>query len=135
MLDAVVARGGQAWVAGEADSPNTGGRPMIAHWAKGKWTFAHLPFSAGSNWTNLYGLALADGAVWADGTFVDPKTDNNDVLVLHSDGSGNFWTVNNAPDPGSGTNIPGALTTIGGHLWLAGIYDDGGSRLPLIEHR
>ncbi|HET7016267.1 MAG TPA: hypothetical protein VFI65_20260 [Streptosporangiaceae bacterium] len=24
---------------------------------------------------------------------------------------------------------------IGGHLWLAGSYDDGGSELPLVEHR
>jgi hypothetical protein len=31
--------------------------------------------------------------------------------------------------------MPGGITTIGGHLWAAGIYDDGGSEMPLIEHR
>src|SRR5262249_42094290 len=83
LLDPVVAKGSRVWVAGEADSPS-GGRPLIAHFAKGRWTLAHLPAAAGSNWTNLYGLAFADGEAWAAGTFVDPKTDNNDVLVLHS---------------------------------------------------
>jgi hypothetical protein len=24
---------------------------------------------------------------------------------------------------------------VGGQLWVAGVYDTGGSRLPLIEHR
>ena len=38
-----------------------------------------------------------------------------------------------APDPGSGSNIPGGLTQIGGQCWMAGTYDDGGSNLPLIE--
>jgi hypothetical protein len=43
-----------------------------------------------------------------------------------------------APSPGQfGSHLYaiGAITTIAGHLWLAGTYDDGGSRLPLIEQR
>jgi hypothetical protein len=39
------------------------------------------------------------------------------------------------PEPGSGSNILGGVTTIDGRAWAAGIYDDGGSLLPLIEHR
>ncbi|HJY61305.1 MAG TPA: hypothetical protein VJ418_33400 [Streptosporangiaceae bacterium] len=31
------------------------------------------------------------------------------------------------PEPGSGSNILGGVTTIGGHPWAAGVYDDGGS--------
>ncbi len=132
LFDAIVATAGQVWVAGEADSPAGGGRPLIEHWAAGKWTVIHLPASVGSVWTNLYGLALSGGSVWAVGTYVDTKTDNNNGLVLR--GADGKWSVVRAPDPGSGSNIPGGITSIGGQLWLAGIYDDGGSELPLIEH-
>lgn len=133
LFDAVTATPGQAWVAGEADSPAGGGRPLIEHYAAGVWSIAHLPVSAGSDWTNLYGLARAGGSVWAAGTYVDPRTDSNNALVLRY--SGGTWSVDNAPDPGSGSNIPGGVTAVGGQLWLAGVYDNGGSRLPLVEHR
>ena len=69
----------------------------------------------------------------AVGTFVDPTTDNNETLILR--GTGDHWTVDQGPNPGSGSNILGGLTAIGGHLWAAGTFDDGGSRLPLVEHR
>ena len=132
LFDAVTATGGPVWVAGEADSPAHGGRPLIEHLASGKWSIAHLPASAGSDWTNLYGLAKADGSVWAVGTYVDPASDNDNALVLR--GTGGTWSVLAAPDPGSGSNIPGGITATGGQLWLAGIYDDGGGELPLVEH-
>jgi hypothetical protein len=45
------------------------------------------------------------------------------------------WHIATVAAPGSGSNLPGGITTIGGHLWLAGIFDNGGSRLPLIETR
>jgi hypothetical protein len=133
MLDAVTANHGQVWAAGEADSPASGGRPIIVHRRGHHWQTAHLPSSAGTNWTNLYGIAKARGSVWASGTFVDPKTDNNDILILR--GTGNHWTVDPGPNPGSGSNILGGLTAIDGQLWTAGIFDDGGSNLPLVEHR
>jgi len=133
MLDAVTVAQGHVWTAGEADSPATGGRPIIERLQGGHGQVVHLPSSAGNNWTNLYGIAAADGSVWAVGTFVDKKTDNNDILILR--GTGNHWTVDPGPNPGSGSNIFGGLTAIGGHLWGAGTFDDGGSRLPLIEHR
>jgi hypothetical protein len=53
------------------------------------WTVAGLSANAGSDWTGLYGLARAGGSVWADGTYVDPKSDNNNVLVLRE----NKWHV------------------------------------------
>jgi hypothetical protein len=85
------------------------------------------------NWSNLYGVAIAGGSVWAAGTYIDPVTDNNDALVLReADGS---WVIAGAPNPGSGSNLPGGLTVINGQLWLAGVYDNGDSRLPLIASR
>ena len=104
-----------------------------AHPGRAHGQTARLPASAGSNWTNLYGIAAAGGSVWATGTFVDPKTDNNDTLILR--GAGNHWTVDPGPNPGSGSNILGGLTAVDGQLWAAGIFDNGGSELPLVEHR
>ena len=75
---------------------------------------------------------MAGGTAWAVGTYVDPKTDNNTLIL---DGNGTDWTVAASPEPGSGSNILGGVTAIDGQLWAAGIYDDGGSRLPLLEHR
>jgi hypothetical protein len=121
------------WVAGEADSPLGGGRPLIQTYADGIWSTAGLPASAGSIWTNLWGITVAANTVWAVGTYLDPQTDNKNTLILS--GTGGVWTVDSGPDPGSGSNILGGVTAIGGHLWAAGIYDDGGSEMPLIEHR
>jgi Phosphoesterase family len=133
MLDAIaVTASDQVYVAGEADSP-AGGRPLIETYQGGTWQIAGLPASAGSIWTNLWGITVAGSTVWAVGTYVDPKTDNNNTLILS--GTDGVWTVNAGPEPASGSNILGGVTTIGGRVWAAGIYDDGGSRLPLVEHR
>jgi len=64
---------------------------------------------------------------------VDPKSDSNNTLILS--GTDGAWTVDAGPEPGSGSNILGGVTTIAGRPWAAGIYDDGGSELPLVEHR
>lgn len=121
------------WVAGEADNPTTGGRPLIEGYHNGAWSTADLPASAGSIWTNLWGITVASGTVWAVGTYVDPQTDNNNTLILA--GHDGVWTADTGPDPGSGSNILGGVTTIAGHAWAAGVYDDGGSEIPLVEHR
>jgi hypothetical protein len=71
--------------------------------------------------------------VWVVGSFVDPTTDNNDPLILH--GVGNSWSTDAGPAPGSGSNILGGVTaTATGDLWAAGVFDNGGSELPFIEH-
>jgi hypothetical protein len=134
LLDAVKVNDGQVWVAGESDSPDGGGQPLVESYAGGRWTVQDLPaVPAHSNWANLYGIAVADGAVWVAGTYVDPATDNNNAFVLRD--AGGKWTVDNGPNPGSGSNIPGGITAVNGELWLAGTYDTGGSRLPLVARR
>jgi hypothetical protein len=90
----------------------------------------------GSNWANLYGVAVAGGSTWAVGTYVDPATDNNNVLVLRD--TGHHWALDNAPNVGGAgaSNIPGGITAIDGQLWMAGMYSTATSNeLPLIEHR
>jgi hypothetical protein len=137
LLDGVTAASdGQVWAVGEADSPSGGGQPLIEHFAPGAgWQVQDLPaVPGGANWANLYGVATDGTTAWVVGTYVDPVTDNNNALVLSSV-NGGAWTIAGAPDPGSGSNIVGGITQINGQFWMAGTYDSGGSRLPLIEHR
>jgi Phosphoesterase family len=136
LLDGVTATSdGQVWTVGEADSPAGGGQPLIEHYAPGQgWQVQTLPTVPDqANWSNLYGIATDGTTAYAVGTYVDPATDNNNALVLSSV-NGGPWTIVGAPGPGSGSNIPGGITQIDGQFWLAGIYDNGGSELPLIEH-
>jgi hypothetical protein len=138
-LDAVTATpdGSQVWVAGETDTPDGGGQPLIGHWtAGGGWTTQSLPaVPDGANWSNLYGLAVDGGSVYAVGTFVNPTTDNNEVLLLQGDSSGS-WSIVGAPNPSGagGSDIPGGIANIDGQLWMAGTYTTASSNnLPLIE--
>jgi len=131
MLTGVTATDSQVWVTGEADSPEGGGEPLVEGYQHGTWTTAQLPATPdGANWTNMWGITVKDGTVWAVGTYVDPATDNNNSLVLQ--GTNGMWTINNAPNPGSGSNILGGITNVDGQLWAAGVYDNGGSEIPLI---
>jgi hypothetical protein len=134
MLDGITADASHVWVAGEADSPEGGGQPLVEGYQNGKWTIANLPaVPDGANWTNLWGITQAAGSVWAVGSYVDPATDNNNTLVLQ--GTNGTWTTNPAPNPGNGSNILGGITNVAGGLWAAGVYDDGGSEIPLIMQR
>ena len=138
LLQGVTAtRAGQVWVAGEADSPEGGGRPLVEHFAGGRWSVQKLPaVPSGANWSYLQGIATGQGSVWAVGTYIDPATDNNNLLVLR--GTGGKWTINDAPAPGgsAGSHILGGITAVAGHLWMAGTYTTAtSSRLPYIAHR
>lgn len=126
---------GQVWAVGEADTPAGGGQPLIEHYVPGQgWQVQQLPaIPDKGNWANLYGIATVGATAYAVGTYVDPATDDNNVLLLSSTGGGP-WTIVGAPQPGSSSNLPGGITEIGGQLWLAGLYQSGGSRRPLIEH-
>jgi len=134
MLDGITASSSQVWVAGEADSPEGGGQPFVAGYQNGAWTIPTLPaVPDGTDWTNLWGIQQAGGSVWSVGTYVDPATDNNNTLVLQ--GTNGTWTVNPAPNPGSGSNILGGITSVDGQLWAAGVYDTGGPEIPLIMNQ
>ena len=99
------------------------------------WSVPHLPkVPAHANWSNLYGVALDGSSVYAVGTFVNPSTDNNQVLLLK--GTGGTWSIVGAPNAGGsgGGDIPGGITNVDGHLWIAGTYTTATSNnLPLIE--
>jgi len=139
LLDGVTATpdGHQVWVDGESDSPAGGGQPLVEHWVSGSgWNIPHLPaVPDGANWSNLYGVAVDGSSVYAVGTFVNPATDNNEVLLLQ--GTGGTWSIVGAPNAGGagGGDIPGGITNIHGQLWMAGTYTTATSNnLPLIEH-
>jgi hypothetical protein len=118
---------------GQIDSPAGGGRPLVEVYDGTSWKIANLPTSAGSIWTSLWGVAATPHGAWTVGTYVDPTTDNNNPLLIH-DVNG-VWTVDLGPSPGSGSNILGGVAaTTGGEMWAAGVFDNGGSRLPYIEN-
>jgi hypothetical protein len=132
MLNAVAAQGQDVYAVGQIDSPAGGGRPLVEVYDGTSWKIANLPASAGSIWTSLWGVAATPDGAWAVGTYVDPTTDNNKPLLIH-DVEG-VWTVDVGPSPGSGSNILGGVAaTSGGEMWAAGVFDNGGSRLPYIE--
>lgn len=132
MLTGVAVSGGQVWTVGEADSPQiSGGQPLVEHFANGAWSIPTLPIPKNQNWTNLWGVAVQSKTVWAVGTYVDDTSDNNNSLIYK--GVGNTWTIDPAPNPGSGSNILGGVTVVANHAWAGGMYDDGGSELPYIE--
>ena len=133
MLNAVAAQGQDVYAVGQVDSPAGGGRPLVEVYDGTSWRIAQLPASAGSIWTSLFGVAATPDGVWADGTYVDPTTDNNNPLLIHEvDG---VWTVDLGPSPGSGSNILGGIAaTTGGEMWADGVFDNGGSELPFVEN-
>jgi hypothetical protein len=130
LLDSATSGGDGLFAVGETDDAHQGGRPLIEQLVNGSWTDAALP-PAGSNWTNLYGVTESQAGTWAVGTFVDPASGNNQTLLLRRNGQG--WSVVSGPNPGSGSNILGGIALAGETLWSVGTYEDGGSRLTLIE--
>jgi hypothetical protein len=131
MLNSVPAQGGQVWAVGQLDSAAAGGRPLVYHFDGSTWQIVSLPSSVGSSWTSLWGVTAAGGDVWAVGTDLDLKTDNDLPLLL--DDHGGQWKVDRGPVPGSGSNILGGVTAIGATAYAVGVYDNGGSALPFIE--
>jgi hypothetical protein len=132
MLTGVAVSGGQVWTVGEADSPDiSGGQPLIEHQQAGVWTVPSIPLPSNQNWTNLWGVTVDNQTVYAVGTYVDNTTDNNNSLIYK--GVGNTWTIDQGPNPGTGSNILGGVTTVGGHAWAAGMYDNGNQEIPFIE--
>src|SRR5258708_13476276 len=98
MRDGIAATASQVWVAGEADSPEGGGQPLVEGYQNGTWKDAALPtVPDGANWTNLWGITTAGGSVLAVGTPVDPATDNNNALVLN--GTAGSSATYPAPNP------------------------------------
>ncbi len=129
-LDAVAANGRGLWAVGQTDDAALGGRALVEQCAAGVWRSSLL--SVGSDFTNLNGVALADGRPRAVGTFYDAAIDRQQTLVVHLIGSG--WVIVAAPTPGTGDAVLGGLTASRGQLWTGGYYKDATGREPLIEH-
>ena len=130
-LYSVAAGPAGVFAVGESDNDVTGAHPLVEQFKGGSWSVVGLP-PAGSIWTNLWGVTVAGDEVWAVGTFLDPVTGNQDSLVLR--GQGSTWTVSNAPNPGSGSNVLGGVAAVGNQVWAAGFDDQGGSNLTLLMH-
>lgn len=130
MLDGVTVSGGRVFAVGEADSPRGGGQPLVVTGTGRHFRAASLP-ADGSDWSNLWSVTAAGGTVYAAGNYVDTKTDNT-VVLLYKLRNGN-WTLVAPPSLGVGGNIAGGINAVGGHVWMAGTYDAGNGRRPLLE--
>jgi hypothetical protein len=131
MLDGVTVVGGHVYAVGEADTPRDGGQPLVLTGNGNHWTRAALP-ADGSDWSSLWAVTAAAGAVYAAGNDVNLKSDNTEVLLyrLH----GGTWSLVRAPSVGGGGNIAGGLAPAGDHVWMAGTFSTASSsNLPLLE--
>jgi hypothetical protein len=60
---------------------------------------------------------------------------NGNFQALIEQWNGMSWSIFPTSDPGSGSKILGAVTTVSANdVWAVGTYDNGGSSLTLIEH-
>ncbi|HEX6537694.1 MAG TPA: alkaline phosphatase family protein [Candidatus Dormibacteraeota bacterium] len=134
MLFSVTSGGGQVFAAGQSEGSQNGAAPFVEDLTTGGASVETLP-EVPSKWSELWGIAADTDHVWAVGTFVDPVTDANNVIVMRRDGA-NGWHLVGAPDPGAadgGSQILGGIASAAGLTIAGGSYDTGGSRLPLIE--
>jgi hypothetical protein len=88
----------------------------------------------GAPFTNLTGVAVTDaGKVWAVGTYFDAASGNQHTLVARHHDRG--WRQVDAPSPGTGDAVLGAVSASGDEAWASDFAKTGG-RDPLIEfHR
>jgi hypothetical protein len=131
VLDSVAVRDGEVWAVGQTDDATHQARPLVEHFGDGAWT-ATVPAGVGGAFTNLTGVTIAGGRAWAVGTFFDTAAGLQRTLVARYDGSG--WHSVGAPNPGSGDNVLGAITSIGLNVWAVGYDKDVNGRDPLIEY-
>ncbi|HKF78935.1 MAG TPA: alkaline phosphatase family protein [Candidatus Dormibacteraeota bacterium] len=133
MLFSVAAGDGGVFAAGETDDAVAGARPLLERFRDGAWTDVAIPSSAGSVFTSLWSVTVADGTVWAVGTFEDVASGNNEPLILQG-GDGGFHVVDGPnPSGGAGSDILGGVAAAGDTVWAVGLYDTGGNRLTLAQ--
>ena len=130
LLDAVAVGRNGVWAVGKTIDAVAGDRPVVEQLRDGAWQTVRVP-APGGVFNDLLGVTVAGGGVWAVGTFLDTTSGSQQTVTLH--GTDHRWTLFRAPNPGSGDHILGGVTAVGETLWAVGSYDDGGSRLSLIE--
>jgi hypothetical protein len=130
-LVAVAADGDAVYAVGKTEDPVSGARPLVERFANGHWSLESVPATAGSLFSDLWGVTVTNNNVWAVGAFVDPTTDASQTLILRRQGNG-IWHVVNGPNPGPGDNILGGIVNTGDTMWAVGTDSDG-AREPLIE--
>ncbi|MEZ0067069.1 hypothetical protein ABIA32_003082 [Streptacidiphilus sp. MAP12-20] len=127
-----VAGNGQVWAVGQSDDARHAARPLALHLADGRWT-ASLVTGLGSGFTNVTGVAVANGTPWLVGSWYNAATGNQaPVVASYAHGA---WQAAGAPDPGVGDTVLGGISAVDGQLWAVGIAHSDAGRFPLVEHR
>ncbi|HEV7900221.1 MAG TPA: alkaline phosphatase family protein [Planosporangium sp.] len=131
VLTGVAVRNGEVWAVGQTDDAAHQGHPLVEHLRNGAWS-ATTPSGIGSAFTNLTGVTVADRTVWTAGTSFDSATGLQKALIARYDEAG--WHTVDAPNPGAGDNVFGAIAATGDDVWAVGYDKTGSGRDPLIEH-
>ena len=85
----------------------------------------------GTGFSDVTGVAIAGGTVWAVGSAYDAASGNQLTLVARHTGAG--WQQVAAPNPGTGDKVLGGISAAGGTAWAVGYFKTDTGRSPLIE--
>jgi hypothetical protein len=130
LLQGVAVHGSEVWAVGQSDDAAHQARPLVEHLRNGTWT-AQQPAGLGSGFSDVTGVAIDNGTVWAVGSALDPVSGNQLTLVARNSGSG--WQQLAAPNPGTGDKVLGGVSAADGAAWAVGYYKTDIGRSPLIE--
>jgi hypothetical protein len=123
---------GALTIVGDRGSDTAPFTTLAASGAPASLSLASTPNATGEN--NLYATATAaDGTVYAVGWSVDPSAGVYLSEVLHQ--SGGTWTLDAAPDPGTGANgFAGVAAVPGGGVWAVGVTSAKANNSTLIAY-
>ena len=133
MLFSVAAGEAGIWAVGQTDDAVAGSRPLVERLRNGRGTDVDVPASAGSIFTSLWSVTVADDAVWAVGSFEDLASETDFPLLLRA-GEGGAKVVDGPnPSGGADSDILAAVTTAGDTVWAVGLFRTGGPRMTLTQ--
>jgi len=128
-VDAVSAT--DVWVVGDRRAGIIGYETLVARWNGSTWTRESTPNGNPGGFNNLYGVAAADGNVWAVGTYVDPNSSTNrrKLILQRANGS---WRVATAPIVAAYEQLSAVDATGRADAWAVGSAGRDGQGTSLI---
>jgi hypothetical protein len=116
------------WAVGDFNAPGGHGQVLLLKWNGSGWM--HIPGDNtgpdGQHFTLKAASPISQNDIWSVGT-------NSHALAEHWDGS--QWSIVSAPNAGTGSNIPNAVSgTSSTDVWAVGYYWFGTENRTLIEH-
>jgi hypothetical protein len=119
------------WAVGASRAGFIGDDTLAAHWDGTTWTREPTPNGNPGGFNRLYGVAAADGTVWAVGTYVDPNSSlNRRKLILQR--SGGSWRLAAAPVTAAYEDLAAVDATGQADAWAVGSATRDIQSAPLV---